>query len=232
MPISANRYQISSFMQYLASLPPGESSRLPTLSEMSNQLGISVASLREQMEVARVMGLIEVRPRTGIHKRAYTFTDSVVVNLMYAVASGEDAFQAFSNFRKHIEAAYWQEAASLLTVDDLAGLSRLVTRAFAKLHSRPPQIPVDEHREFHLSMYRKLNNVYVQGVLEAYWNLYEVTGMAVYTDLAYLEQVWKYHQHMIEAIQAGELDRGYRLLMEHTELISQRVVKDKRHRFE
>ena len=232
MPNSTNRYQINSFMQYLASLPPCEANRLPPLAELSTQLGISVASLREQMEVARVMGLIEVRPRTGIHKRPYSFTDSVVLSLMYAVASGEDAFQNFSNFRKHVEAAYWQEAASQLTADDLAGLSKLVTKAFAKLHSRPPQIPVEEHREFHLSMYRKINNVYVQGVLEAYWALYELTGMAVYTDLQYLEQVWKYHQHMIEAIQAGELERGYRLFMEHIDLISQRVVKDKRHRFE
>lgn len=179
-----------------------------------------------------MMGLIEVHPRTGIRKRAYTFTDTVMVSLMYAIASGEDAFQTFSDFRKHVEAAYWKEAVSQLSDEDIEALTRLVTRAFGKLHSRPPQIPIEEHKEFHLSMYRKISNPYVQGILESYWIMYEVTGMAVYTDLQYLEQVWRYHQHMIEALQRGEMDRGYHLFMEHIDLISQRVLKDKRHRFE
>jgi DNA-binding FadR family transcriptional regulator len=227
-----NRTQLSTFMQYLASIPAETAMRLPPLSELSGQLGLSVASLREQMEVARMMGLIEVHPRTGIQKRVYTFTDTVMVSLMYAIASGEDAFQAFSDFRKHVEAAYWKEAASLMSEDDLAGLARLVTKATAKLHSQPPQNPLEEHKEFHMCMYRKIQNPYVQGVLEAYWIMYEVTGMAIYTDMQYLEQVWKYHQGMVEALQSGEIDRGYRLFMEHIDLITKRVVKDKRHRFE
>jgi DNA-binding FadR family transcriptional regulator len=227
-----NRTQLSTFMQYLASIPAETAIRLPPLSELSGQLGLSVASLREQMEVARMMGLIEVHPRTGIQKRAYSFTDTVMVSLMYAIASGEDAFQAFSDFRKHVEAAYWKEAASQMSEEDLAGLTRLVTKATAKLHSQPPQNPLEEHKEFHMCMYRKIQNPYVQGVLEAYWIMYEVTGMAIYTDMPYLEQVWKYHQGMVEALQSGEIDRGYRLFMEHVDLITKRVVKDKRHRFE
>lgn len=227
-----NRTQLSTFMQYLASIPAETAMRLPPLSELSGQLGLSVASLREQMEVARMMGLIEVHPRTGIQKRVYTFTDTVMVSLMYAIASGEDAFQAFSDFRKHVEAAYWKEAASQMSEEDLAGLTRLVTKATAKLHSQPPQNPLEEHKEFHMCMYRKIQNPYVQGVLEAYWIMYEVTGMAIYTDMQYLEQVWKYHQGMVEALQSGEIDRGYRLFMEHVDLITKRVVKDKRHRFE
>ncbi len=226
------QYQLSVFMTYLASLPSDAAARLPSLTELSKKLQISVASLREQMEVARMMGLIEVHPRTGIQKRAYSFTDTIVVNLMYAVTSGEDAFSEFSDFRKHVESAYWKEAASLLLDEDLEFLSRIVTKAVGKLHARPPQIPVEEHRDFHLAMYRKITNTYVRGVLEAYWIMYEATGMAVYTDLQYLEQVWRYHQLMIDALQHGELDKGYRLFMEHIDLISQRVLKDQRHRFE
>jgi DNA-binding FadR family transcriptional regulator len=223
---------LSPFMKYLAALPQDKDIRIPPLAELSHELEISVSSLREQMEVARMMGLIEVHPRTGIRKKAYNFTDAVMVSLMYGVACGEDAFSRFADFRKHVEASYWKQAACLLTEEDLSTLSLLVQRAFKKLHSRPPQIPVAEHKEFHLSMYRRLNNPYVQGTLEAYWLVYEETGMALYTDLQYLEQVWKYHQRMIEALQNGELDKGYHLFLEHIDLLSQRAFKDKRHNFE
>jgi DNA-binding FadR family transcriptional regulator len=35
---------------------------------MSKELGVSVALLREQLEVAKAIGLVEVRPRTGIRR--------------------------------------------------------------------------------------------------------------------------------------------------------------------
>ena len=72
--------QISDFMKYLASSSNAESDRLPPLTDLSQELGISVASLREQLEVARTFGLVEVRPKTGIRRLPYTFAPAVVVS--------------------------------------------------------------------------------------------------------------------------------------------------------
>lgn len=223
---------LSPFMKYLASLPADAPSRLPPLTQLSHQLNISVASLREQMEVARAMGIIEVHPRTGIHKVKFSFTHTVVMSLVYGNECGEDAFQQISDLRKHIESAYWQEAASQLSPVHIEQLNQLVEKAFQKLHARPPQIPVEEHKSFHLIMYQKVANPYVQGILEAYWILYELTGMAVYADLQYLEQVWHFHRRMVEALSRSEFDAGYRVFKDHIDLMSQRVLKDNRHRFE
>ena len=38
------------------------------------------------------------------------------------------------------------------------------------------------------------------GILEAYWDLYESIGLAVYTDLDYLSRVWSYHRRMVDSI--------------------------------
>ncbi len=108
-------FRFSPFMKYLASMPADTACRLPPLTQLSKQLNISVASLREQMEVARIMGLIEVHPRTGIQKVKFSFTHTVVMRLMYGNEAGEESFQQISDLRKHVEAAYWQEAASQLT---------------------------------------------------------------------------------------------------------------------
>ncbi len=229
---SINTNPLSPFLQYLAALPQHDTVRIPPLTELSRILGISIASLREQMEVARMMGIIEVHPRTGIHRIPFTFTSAVVNSVSYCIANDEKTFEKYADFRKHIEAAYWKQAVSLLTDEDLAKLNLLVKRAFERLHRHPPQIPQEEHKELHLSMYRRLNNPFVSGSLEAYWMLYEETGLSIYTDLSYLEQVWIFHQKMIDAIIAGDLDLGYRNFMEHMELLTQRTLRDKRHRFE
>src|SRR5512138_136506 len=105
---------ISEFMRYLASHEEAETG-LPTLNELSEELGISVASLREQLEVARALGLVEVKPgRGGTRRRSYSFTPAVRQSLGYALAMNDDHFRKYSELRNHIEAAYWYEAVETL----------------------------------------------------------------------------------------------------------------------
>ena len=71
-------------------------------------------------------------------------------------------------------------------------------------------------------MYRRLDNIFVTGLLEAYWEAYEAVGLNVFTDYSYLTNVWQYHTDIVEAIYKKDYKAGYNLLMEHTELISAR----------
>ena len=175
------------------------------------------------MEAARELGLVEAKPRTGIHRKAYSFFPAVRQSLAYSIAVKPDSFEAFSDLRIHIEESYWYEAAELLTGDDHAYLQSLVDRAEEKLSGRPPQIPHDEHRELHLSIYRKMNNPFVLGLLEAYWEMYEAVGLNVYNDIAYLKKVWQYHKRIVSALKAGNYQSGYKLLREHKLLLEQRA---------
>jgi len=214
---------LSEFLLFLAR-ENEDGTRLPSLAVLSRQLGISVASLREQLEVARTLGLVEVRPKTGIRRLPYTFKPAVLNSLSYAASVDPSYFFfAFSDFRNHIEAAYWVQAVTMLDTGDHQYLRRLVTQAKAKLQGHPIQIPHIEHRELHLSIYRKLDNPFVFGILEAYWEAYEAVGLDLYTDISYLEHVWDYHEKMVEAICANDIDRGYKALIEHTDLLYERA---------
>lgn len=213
---------LSEFLQYLAK-KNSDGERLPSLTVLSQQLGVSVSSLREQLEVARALGLVDVRPKTGIRRLPYRFTPAVVKSLSYATAI--DAmyyFSAFADLRTHVEAAYWRQAVSLLTEEDQKRLVSLVERAMEKLNGEPVHLPHAEHRELHLSIYSRLNNPFVTGILEAYWEAYEAVGLNMYTDLHYLKTVWEYHRQMVEAICAGDIEAGYQALIEHTDLLLQR----------
>lgn len=214
--------EISEFLRYLASHEEAEGA-LPSLNDLSRELGISLAGLREQLEVARALGLVEVKPRTGIRRKPYSFTPAVLNSLDYAIALNKDHFIAFADLRQHIETAYWHEAVKLLTSEDYEKLKALVKRAWEKLRGTPIEIPHSEHRELHLTIYHRLNNPFVAGLLQSYWNAYETVGLNFFTDYNYLTEVWNYHQQMVDAICTNDVEAGYKALSEHTDLIHQLI---------
>jgi DNA-binding FadR family transcriptional regulator len=213
---------ISEFLHYLASHEYVENS-LPSLKNLSVELGVSVASLREQLEVARALGLVEVKPRLGMRRKPYSFAPAVMKSLNYAIALNKDHFLAYADLRKHIETAYWREAVYLLTADDHETLRRLLARAWEKLRGSPIEIPHPEHRELHLTIYRRLHNPFVTGLLQAYWEAYEAVGLNFFTDYNYLTEVWQYHQKMVDAICNNDIEAGYQALAEHSDLIHQLI---------
>jgi DNA-binding FadR family transcriptional regulator len=220
------RHINSQFLQYLVALPNGEAgtTRVPSLIEMSQQLGVSVARLREQLEVARAMGLVEVHPRTGIYRQGYSFYPAVWQSLGYAIELDQTYFDNFAELRNHLEAAYWHQAVRLLTDDDHRELQQLVASAWEKLRRSQVQIPHIEHRQLHMCIYRRLQNPFVLGLLEAYWEAYEAVGLNLYAGYDYLQEVWGYHQSMVDAICSGDFNAGYKALVEHTDLIHHRPI--------
>jgi DNA-binding FadR family transcriptional regulator len=220
----ANIDSLSELLRYLSH--SGDLSEgIPTLSVLSQELGVSISSLREQLEVARALGLVDVRPRTGIKRLPYTFAPSVRQSLGYAIRIDKMYFHKYSELRNHIESAYWHEAVSLLTLDDRQELQDLVARAEEKLKGDPIQIPHDEHRQLHTLIFRRLENPFVTGLLEAYWDAYEAVGLNVFTGgLNYLHKVWDYHSKMVEAICKNEFEAGYTALVQHTDLLYHKPI--------
>ncbi len=212
----------SDLLEHLAELGCREGERLPSIPDLADELGISTGKLREQLEVARTMGLVEVRPKTGIRTRDYDFAPGLQSNLLFAIALNPGLFERYGVLRNHVEASFWHEAVAALEPADIEELQRLVDRAWQKLRGHPIQIPHDEHRRLHLKIFSRLENPFVLGILESYWAAYEAVGLDLYTDYSYLEQVWQYHERMVEAVVEGDVDAGYRALVEHTGLIHNR----------
>lgn len=214
--------ELSEFLRYLATHEEVENG-LPSLKNLSMELGVSLASLREQLEVARALGLVEIKPRLGMRRRDYSFTPAVRQSLGYALALNNEHFRKYSELRNHVESAFWHQAVCKLTESDKQELRNLVARAWEKLRGTPIQVPHEEHRNLHLKIYSRLENPFVTGILEAYWEAYESVGLNVFTGgYEYLEEVWQYHQEMVEAICNGDFEAGYQALVKHTALLYHR----------
>lgn len=214
---------ISAFLNFLAHYAPDTAdAQLPSLNEISKTLGVSLSTLREQLEVAKALGFVEVRPRTGIRRQPYSFFPAVQQSLAYALEASRDHFKSFADLRNRLEAIYWEEAVTNLTSEDFQLLISLVDQAWEKLRGEPVQIPHEEHRKLHMTVFQRLDNQYVIGILEAYWDAYEAIGLSLYTDYNYLHEVWEYHQQMVDAIVAGDIQAGYNALITHKDLLFHR----------
>lgn len=199
---------------------PGD--QLPTLTELSSELGISVNKLREQLEVARVLGLVDVRPRAGIRVNEYSFLPAVRLSLLYALAMDHSSFQAFGDLRISVEVCFWREAVARLQPADWDALDSYIEKAWHKLNGTPVRIPHREHRAFHLTIFGHLDNPFVTALLESYWEAYEAEEYHVYADYEYLRQVWSYHERIVQALRLGDVEGSLAAFIEHTRLLRYR----------
>jgi DNA-binding FadR family transcriptional regulator len=176
---------------------------LPSIEELAKELRVSVSKLREQLEVARFLGLIEVKPRRGMRTLGFSLLPSLRIALRLAMALDPTNFEFFGVLRNHVEAGFWYEAVRTLQPSDKQYLSMLVQDALKQLRGNPVQIPHKEHRDFHLTIFSRLENPFVYAILEAYWDAYEQIGLNVYTDYQYLEEIWDYHKQIAVSIREG-----------------------------
>ena len=214
----------SDFLRYLVTNGCRPGDRLPPLEKLKEQLGLSMSKLREQLEVARHLGLVEIKPRSGIRCAEYTFFPAIKHSLLFALAVDSNLFSAFSALRHHVEVSFFAEAVAQLSAGDKAALQSLVRAAQRKLEGAPIRIPHQEHRALHLGIFQRLENPFVQGLLEAYWDAYEAVELNVYADIDYLREVWDYHAQIIAGIISGDVEFAQRALVEHTELLRARDV--------
>lgn len=212
----------SDFLKYLAVHHVSPGAHLPALNEIGNEMGVSVGKLREQLAVARGMGVVSVRPRLGIQREPFDFSQAVLPSLMFGMATGEAQFAQFSQLRRAVEVFFWDEAVVLLTADDKQHLRRLVAQAWVKLQGDPIHVPNDEHRQLHLAIFSRLDNPFVQGLLAAYWDAYEASELTRFVRYQYWVEVWTFHERIVEALCREEYDVGRQLLIEHFALLADR----------
>jgi len=219
----------SDFLEYLLALSRDPNKKIPSIKNIGQELGLSTPCVREQIELARNLGLIEVKPRKGISLLPYDFSPAVVKSLYYAIKSNKEYFVQYSDLRNQLEKSFFIESVKLLDRSDICFLKSIVKNAVKKLNCDQIQIPHQEHRAYHMKIYCKLNNIFVEGLLKSYWDMYELVGLDHFADLSYLKRVWEYHELIIMMISKGEYEKAYQFLEEHINLIYERkgsIIKE------
>lgn len=209
----------SDILDYIVANDLQVGDRLPSLTELSVKLNISVGKLREQLALARNLGLVAVKPKAGIQINEFNFAAAITPGLLYGLARCEHNFEAYKTLRNATTAAFWVEAVSQLQADDLLEIHQLLAAAWDKLEGPNITIPHVEHRQFHLTVFKRLDNPFVIGIEAAYWTAYEAVELNRYVDYHYLKTVWQYHERMVESIEGKEFEESKKTFVEHTKLL-------------
>jgi len=209
----------SEFLKYMIEKQVMPGDRFPALSEISQDLNISIGKLREQLEVARAMGLVSVRPRLGIRREPFNFLPFVLAGVLFGLQSGETTFAQISQLRVAIETQLWHDAVTHLTPEDKTELQQLISQAWAKLRGDPIHIPNGEHRQLHLKLFSRIHNPFVHGLLEAYWEAYEASELTRFASYDYWLKVWDYHERIVDALCQDKYELGRQLLIEHFSIL-------------
>ena len=211
------------FLDYLVERSQSGNNSSLSIEQVGEELSISTASVRELLELAKTIGLVDIQPRKGIKILPYRFSPAVRKSLYAAVRYKQEYFEQFSHLRNQIEKIYFLDAVSQLSADQTREVADISKRALEMLNTSKPRIPHEEHRRFHMMIYKELDNIFVLGILEAFWDLYEVVGLNLYEDLDYLLNVWDYHQQIAEEINSANYEKAHAVLIEHMELIHKRM---------
>ena len=134
------------------------------------------------------LGLIDAAPRRGIETLGYDFLPAVKASLEAGMALDESCFLEFADLRMSLESSFWDDAVASMTELEMDQLGDLCRVAYAKLNGTPTEIPREEHREFHLTIFRNLGNPFVLALLTAYWDVYQRVAPKFYEDLAHLRE--------------------------------------------
>ena len=81
-------------LDYLIEKAKDPHSEIPPIQKLSSELGVSTACLREQMELAKNLGIISTQPRKGIEILPYQFKPAVEKSLYYAINLDHKYFHA------------------------------------------------------------------------------------------------------------------------------------------
>lgn len=200
-----------------------DATKLPSMGTLAKELGVSRGKLREDMITAQAFGVIDMRPGDGTYIKPFDFYSAIRPLVLYSVICDRQNFDRFYRLRAQLEVAFWEQAVSRLEPSDLEELERVLLSAGQKLGGNPVEIPHKEHREFHLLIYDRLDNPFVQGLLRAYWDAYEAVGLHRYFDLSYYELMWSSHKKMTRAISTGQVQEGREVLIRHFTLLEDRL---------
>jgi DNA-binding GntR family transcriptional regulator len=72
-------------------------------------------------------------------------------------------------------------------------------------------------------IFRRLENPFVYGLLEAYWEAYEAVELNTYADLQYWKEAWRFHALILEHLDAGRPEAALEAFKEHTTLLRHRT---------
>ncbi|MDO5023108.1 MAG: FadR/GntR family transcriptional regulator [Eubacteriales bacterium] len=176
---------------------------LPTEQSLCDALGISRNILREAIKSLEIMGLVKAIPGRGTMVQEFNL-DFIFQNvLFFSVGDAEKkATQEMLDLRRMLELNYMHDAFNLLKAEDIAYIRQCAEDM--KMHWDKNELFSDIDREFHLTIYRPLNNGVLISLLNAIWSVDD--GFDMEKKRLHLESTIPKHFAIVEALERNSYE--------------------------
>ncbi len=188
-----------------------EGDLLPTEKTLCEQLGVSRNVLREAIKSMELMGMVRACPGRGTEVCAFSM-DFVFQNVLFFHVGGDDpAVREMFAIRRILELNYAPRAFEALTAADIDRLEECVHRL--RRTYLETGFFSQEDREFHMLLFRPLNNSVLNSLLEAIWSV-DATFELEQKKPHLAESVVK-HEKIVEALRSGSADAFMEAMNKH-----------------
>lgn len=194
-------------------LRPGD--RLPSERELSEQLQVSRASLREALRALEIAGVVVAKQGGGTYIRE-VFDDGILSPLSLVLDASTDLVGDLWEVRSIFEPAVASRAAIRAQPDDIAALDRIVEQQHDFLNRDiPNESWLESDRAFHIAVARASRNEVSVRVIRLINELLHEGRRHFATHSGRREHAYIWHRDIFARIRAGEPQQARDAMMRH-----------------
>ena len=176
-------------------LKPGD--LLPTEQTMCENLGVSRNVLREAIKSMELMGMVQARPGRGTQVQAFSL-DFLFQNVLFFHVDGEDKpVREMFGIRRMLELGYMRQAFYALKEEDIRHIRQCADEIRTRWDNG--EMFTEADYEFHMSLFRPLNNSVLNSLLEAIWSV--DAGFELEEKMPHLSSSVNKHDAIVQALE-------------------------------
>ena len=204
-------------------LKPGD--KIPSEREMASELGISRQSIREALNRAEVMGLIEVRQGEGSFILS-SVREPLKPPLTVIIEKEAEKIFEFLEIRKLIEGWCAEKAALEATGEELDDMKEILDK-MKQVVSKDKQWEALDLK-LHLSIAKATHNViaiHIMDALKVNFSLFfKFTKSMPSSEM--LDVLWQHHYEIIDALSRQDPKLAKQKVVDHLNFIEEKIKKD------
>lgn len=193
----------------LDGIKPGDF--IPTEETLARELNIGRPTLREGLHALEALGVVE--SRQGARRVLKTFDlGNLVKHLTRTIAPTANEIHELLDVRRVLEVYFFPQAMAKFSPEVVVRLRQL-TNIMEKKAKRG-EVFLKEDAEFHREIFRNLDNRVLNGLLDAFWGLFNETYSELTTGKN-LPEAARCHAVIVDAIESDDNVLGTHLLSSH-----------------
>jgi GntR family transcriptional repressor for pyruvate dehydrogenase complex len=203
------------------SLKPGD--KLPSERVLSENFGVSKASLKEAFRALEALGLLEVRQ--GMAGGAFireVDLETARNNLFNYIFFQNPSIQEFTQLRSFIEPEAAYIAAKKVTTEDIADLEGNLARTRENIGAGPFYYELDNY--FHHRIAEIMDNRLVCFVIDSIKNAIVNIKLELELDREFSVKVYEAHERIVDALRNRDPEDARREMLRHIQEVGEMMV--------